>query len=163
MQMAYINQQRFDGYSHIVDHAHQRKAAFDKQVLDHSPREVVFRAGDLVQVYRSDLDYTFKTERKMLPKFSAPRQIISRNQNSYQLEALEGFPIAGKFSSRCLQLFIPRTGTDLHNVQQAIEVEWRKREDAKDRVNSGLVEAEEVESEGLTAVVAVGACNEGIA
>ena len=152
VQMAYINQQRFDGYSHIVDHAHRRKEAFDRQVLDHSPREVVFRAGDLVQVYRSDLDYTFKTERKMLPKFSAPRRVVSRNTNSYQLETLEGFPIAGKFSSRRLRLFLPRKGTDLHNVQRAIEVEWRKREDIEDRVDAGiveggdLVEAEEAES-----------------
>ena len=152
VQMAYINQQRFDGYSQIVDHAHRRKAAFDKQVLDHSPREVVFRAGDLVQVYRSDLDYTFKTERKMLPKFSAPRRVLSRNQNSYQLETLEGFPIAGKFSSRRLRLFLPRQGTDLHNIQGAIEEEWRRREDAEDRVGADLVEggdiaeAEEVET-----------------
>ena len=165
VQMAYINQQRFDGYSHIVDHAHRRKEAFDKHVLDHSPGEVIFRAGDLVQVYRSDLDYTFKTERKMLPKFSAPRRVLSRNQNSYQLETLEGFPIAGKFSSRRLRLFLPRKGTDLHNVQQAIEVEWRKREDVEDSVDAGLVvgEAEETESEGLTGVVTVEVCNEGVA
>ena len=136
-QMAYVNQQRFDGYAQIVDHAHRRKVAFDKQILDHAPREVIFRAGDLVQVYRSDLDYTFKTERKMLPKFSAPRRIVHRNQNSYQLETLEGFPIAGRFSSRRLRLFIPRGGTELANVQEAIEKEWRDREDAEDRVAPG--------------------------
>jgi hypothetical protein len=72
LQMAYIDQHRFDGYAQIVDHAHRRKASFDKQVTAHPPREVVFKAGDLVQVYRSDLDNTFKTERKLLPKFSVP-------------------------------------------------------------------------------------------
>ena len=144
MQMAYVNQQRFDGYAQIVDHAKHRKAAFDKQVLAHSPREVIFRAGDLVQVYRSDLDYTFKTERKMLPKFSAPRRVINRNQNSYQLETLEGFPIAGKFSSRRLRLFIPRKGTELNEVQAAIEKEWRDREEAEDKpANSESREEEE--------------------
>ena len=139
-QMAYVNQQRFEGYAQIVDHALQRKAAFDKRVLDHAPREVVFRAGDLVQVYRSDLDFTFKTERKLLPKFSAPRRVIHRNQNSYQLETLEGFPISGRFSSRRLHLFVPREGTELDNVQRAIEKEWRDRKDAEDRVIPGTTE-----------------------
>ena len=124
-QMAYVNQQRFDGYAQIVNHAYQRKATFDKLVLGNAPREVVFRAGDLVQVYQSDLDYTFKTERKMLPKFSAPRRVINRNKNSYQLETLEGFPIAGRFSSRRLRLFVPRKGTELDVIQGVIEKEWR--------------------------------------
>jgi hypothetical protein len=106
-------------------------------------REVIFRAGDLVQVYRSDLDFTFKTERKILPKFSAPRRVLNRNQNSYQLETLEGFPIAGKFSSRRLRLFVPRKGTGLDNIQGAIEEEWQKREDAEDKVGTNLVEGED--------------------
>ena len=139
-QMAYVDQQRFDGYAQTVDHTQRRKAAFDKQVLSHPPREVIFKAGDLVQVYRSDLDYTFKTERKILPKFSAPRRVISRNQNSYQLETLEGFPISGKFSSRRLRLFMPRKGTELEGVQSAIEKEWRDREEAEDKVESNMEE-----------------------
>jgi hypothetical protein len=134
MQMAYIDHQRFDGYAQIVDHASRRKTAFDKQVLSRPPHEVVFRAGDLVQVYRSDLDFTFATERKILPKFSAPRRVINRNKNSYQLETLEGFPIAGKFSSRRLRLFVPRKGTELEGLQAAIEKEWRDREEMEDRV-----------------------------
>ena len=135
-QMAYVNQQRFDGYAHIVDHAQSRKATFDKRVTDHSPREVIFRAGDLVQIYRSDLDFTLSTDRKLLPKFSAPRRVVSRNQNSYQLETLEGFPIGGRFSSRRLRLFIPREGTELEAVQAAIEKEWRDREDMEDRIGT---------------------------
>jgi hypothetical protein len=93
-------------------------------------------------VYRSDLDYTFKTERKMLPKFSAPRRVVHRNLNSYQLETLEGFPIAGRFSSRRLRLFVARKGTELDNVQAAIEKEWRDREDAEDRVTPRDTEEE---------------------
>src|ERR1700678_4005286 len=130
-QMAYVNQQRFDGYAQIVDHAHQRKTAFDKRILDHAPHEVIFRAGDLVQVYRRHLDYTFKTERKMLPKFSAPRRVVHRNLNCDQLETLEGFPIAGRFSSRRLRLFVAQKGTELDNVQAAIEKEWRGRGGAR--------------------------------
>ena len=73
LQMAYVNNQRFDGYAQIVDHAHRQKAPFDKEVLAHPPWEVIFRAGELVQVYHSDLDFTLSTERKLLLKFSAPR------------------------------------------------------------------------------------------
>jgi hypothetical protein len=133
-QMAYVNQQRFDGYAHIVDHAQRRKATFDKQVLSRPPQEVVFKSRDLVQVYYSDLDFTLMSDRKILPKFSAPRRVVSRNQNSYQLETLEGFPIAGKFSSRRLRLFVPRKGMELEVVQAAIEKEWRDREGIEDRV-----------------------------
>ena len=91
MQIAYVDNQQFDGYAQIVNHAQIRKVAFDKEVLSHPPQEVVFRAGDLIQVYHSDLNFTFKTKRKLLPKFSAPRLVINRNQNSYQLEMLEVF------------------------------------------------------------------------
>ena len=78
----------------------------------------------MVQVYHINLDYTFKTNQKLLPKFSAPRRVVHRNQNSYQLETLKGLPIGGNFSSRCLHLFIPRKGTELEEVQAAIEKEW---------------------------------------
>jgi hypothetical protein len=33
MQMAYVDQHRFDGYSHIVEHGERCKATSDKQVL----------------------------------------------------------------------------------------------------------------------------------
>jgi hypothetical protein len=134
-QMAYVDHQRFDGYAQIVDHAHRRKAAFDKQVQDRAPRETIFRAGDLVQVYRSDLDFTFQSDRKLLPKFSAPRRVVSRIVNSYHLETLKGLPIGGRFSSRRLRLFIPRRGTELEETQALIEKEWREREEVDDRVN----------------------------
>jgi hypothetical protein len=134
IQMAYMNQHRFDGYSQIVEHGLRRKAAFDKQVLAHHPREVTFKAGDLVQVYRSDLDFTLAASRKLLPKFSAPRRVVSRNCNSYQLETLEGFPIAGKFSSRRLRQFVPRRGTELERAQAVIEEEWGRKERNEDKV-----------------------------
>ena len=98
-------------------------------------------------MYRSDLDYTFLTDRKLLPKFSAPRRIIDRNHNSYQLETLEGLLIAGRFSSRRLRLFIPRKGTELEGVQVAVEKEWRDREDAADRIES-VEDQEENRNEG---------------
>jgi RNase H-like domain found in reverse transcriptase/Reverse transcriptase (RNA-dependent DNA polymerase) len=121
VQMAYVEQQRLDGYAHISSHAHKRKLAFDRKVLSRAPREVIFKAGQLVQVYRSDLDFTFKAERKMEPKWSAPRRVTSRDRNSYKLETLEGLPIGNRFSSRRLRRFIPRNGTALHEAQAAIE------------------------------------------
>ncbi|KAG2743092.1 hypothetical protein P692DRAFT_201676636, partial [Suillus brevipes Sb2] len=77
-QIAYVEQQRLDCYEETVRHAIKRKAAFDKRILQRAPGEVLFKPGQLVQVYRSDLDYTFKTERKLLPKWSVPRRITSR-------------------------------------------------------------------------------------
>jgi hypothetical protein len=130
----------------IIEHAQRRKATFDKQILAHSPREVVFKAGDLVQVYQRYLDFTFATERKLLPKFSAPRRVVSRNKNSYHLVTLEGLPISGKFSSRRLRRFIPRQGTELNRTQAAIEEEWRRREEEDDKVQ-GTTRAEGDERE----------------
>lgn len=75
-------------------------------------------------------------QRKLLPKFSAPQRVVSRNQNSYQLETSEGFPIAGKFSSRQLQQFIPRQGTELDRTQVAIEREWQRREEKENDLSS---------------------------
>ena len=121
-QMAYVAQQRLDGYAEMVAHAIKRKSAFDKRVLAHKPGEVTFSKGQLVQIYRSDLDYTFKTDRKLLPKWSSPQRVVERNLNSYTLEKLDGTPIAGLFSARRLREFIPREGTDLAREQAAIHL-----------------------------------------
>lgn len=61
-QITYIEQQHLDGYEEVVRHTIKRKVTFNKKLLQRSPREVTFKIGQLVQVYRSDLDYTFKTE-----------------------------------------------------------------------------------------------------
>jgi hypothetical protein len=69
VHMAYVAQQHIDGYEAIVKHAISRKNTFDRRVRK-SSGEVVFCVGQLVQVYHSDLDYTFKTEQKLVPKWS---------------------------------------------------------------------------------------------
>ncbi|KDR69451.1 hypothetical protein GALMADRAFT_255941 [Galerina marginata CBS 339.88] len=48
--MAFAEQQYFDGYAQTENHSDRRKAVFDKRVKARPPREVIFRAGDLVQV-----------------------------------------------------------------------------------------------------------------
>ena len=121
LQMAYVAQQRLDGYAEAVAHAIRRKSTFDKRVLARQPGEVVFIKGQLIQIYRSDLDYTFKTERKLLPKWSTPHRILSRQLNSYTLETLNGEPIAGSFSARRLRRFFPKEGTRLAEEQRTIE------------------------------------------
>ncbi|KDR77755.1 hypothetical protein GALMADRAFT_412475 [Galerina marginata CBS 339.88] len=92
---------------------------------------VTFKPGQLVQVYRSDLDYAFKAIRKLEIKWSAPGRVVSCAKNSYKLETLlERLPIGGRFSSRRLRRFIPRDGTSLQEAQKAVEDALELGEDA---------------------------------
>lgn len=68
LHMSYVEQQRVDGYAEVMEHAAKRKTAFDTKVLAKAPKEVIFEKGQLVQVYRRDLDYTFRNKHKLLPK-----------------------------------------------------------------------------------------------
>ena len=43
-------QQNIDAYSHIVEHANKRKAAFDKRVTSSRDGIIKYRKGDLVQI-----------------------------------------------------------------------------------------------------------------
>lgn len=95
-QMAYMVQQQLDGYDTAVQHAIKHKAAFDKRVLKKKPDEVVFHQGQLVQIYCSNLDYTFDAKCKLLPKWSPPHRITQRLRNSYKLATLAGEEVAGE-------------------------------------------------------------------
>ncbi|PFH45754.1 hypothetical protein AMATHDRAFT_157940, partial [Amanita thiersii Skay4041] len=101
---------------------------FNNRVTKSKPGEVIFYKGQLVQVYRSDLDYTFKTECKLLPKWSQPRTIVEKNANSYKLEMLDGKPISRNFSAWWLRPFSPRAGTQLEKEQEEVE---RKRSEVR--------------------------------
>jgi hypothetical protein len=72
IHMAYVGQQQLDGYDATVRHAIKRKKVFDKRVLAHSPREVVFVEGQLVQFFHSSLHNTMEAKRKILLKWSIP-------------------------------------------------------------------------------------------
>jgi hypothetical protein len=141
-QMAYVAQQRLDGYAAVVSHALKRKNAFDRKVFGQSSGEVVFSKGQLVQVYRSDLDYTFKTERKLLPKWSGPQRITSRNRNSYTLETLQGDPVQGSFSARRLRGFTPTEGSKLAEEQAALERRYAEEEEKQKDDEAQRVAAE---------------------
>ncbi|KAG6838068.1 hypothetical protein C0991_002139 [Blastosporella zonata] len=150
LQMAYVEQQRLDGYSEAVAHAFKRKAAFDRRVLDKGPGEVIFIEGDLVQVYRSDLDYTFKMERKLLPKWSKPYRVALQDSNSYTLEMCGGEPIKGRFSARRLQAFEPGEGRQLAKEQKTV-VAKRQAEEANQcqRTLGWLEESKQADRESL--------------
>ncbi|GAW06777.1 retrotransposon-like family member (retr-1) partial [Lentinula edodes] len=125
IQAAYVAQQQFDGYDAFVRHAVKRKRVFDHRVLRKEGKEIVFDKGDLVQVYRSDLDYTFKTIKKIIPKWSRPYRVVERNVNSYTLQTVDGQLIEGKwFAARRLREFKPRMGTKL--AQEQLEVIRRR-------------------------------------
>lgn len=149
--IAYVEQQRIDGYEEMVRHAIKRKTAFDRRVLKRAPGEVIFREGQLVQVYRNDLDYTFKADRKILPKWSVPRRIKSRLQNAYKLETLEGASLQGEYSARRLRAFTPREGTELAMKQKEYERKKAEqpvegREDGETEI-SASTEDQDVESD----------------
>ena len=132
-QTAYVAQQRLDGYAEAVAHAVKRKSWFDRRVLACKPGEVIFSTGQLVQVYRSDLDETFKTECKLLPKWSPPYCVVSRMLNSYTLETLKGMAIKGCFSARRLRGFTPREGTELARAQKEVEEACCKKEEEREK------------------------------
>jgi hypothetical protein len=117
IHMAYAEQMRLDGWSCAVDHAARRKAIFDAKVLSRAPREVIFKTGQLVQVYRSDLINVFSSERKLVPFWSPPRRVVSRIRNSYVLETLDSTPLSGTFNARRLRIFEPREGTKLATAE----------------------------------------------
>jgi hypothetical protein len=102
VHMAYVDQQRLDAFDGRVAYATARKAAFDRKVLGSTGGEVIFKPGELVQVYRSDLTKTVSNERKLTCRWSEPHRIQRRLLNSYTLETVEGLDMDGTFSSRRL-------------------------------------------------------------
>ena len=142
IQMAYVAQQCLDSYAAAVGHALRRKDAPDRRVLEHTPGEVIFSKGQLVQIYRSDLDFTFKTERKLLPKWSNPQHIASKSGNSYSLETLKGDPIQGMFSTRRLRRFVPQEGTRLAEEQKQVEERCTEEERARKAEEAARIELE---------------------
>jgi hypothetical protein len=67
----------------------------------------------------------FKTERKLVPKWSQPYRVRKRIQNAYLLEQLDGTPIEGGFSVRRLCVFMPRRGSQLEKDQEGWEEQHR--------------------------------------
>lgn len=117
IHIAYVAQQHLDGYEEAVRHVAKRKKAFNKRVSGSQPGERVFKMGMLVQVYCNDLDYMFKTEHKIPPKWSRPYRMVRCIQNLYELAMLGDTQIKGLYHARQLRKFIPRPGTKLARAE----------------------------------------------
>jgi hypothetical protein len=113
IHLAFVEQQHLDGYAATLDHAIKRKAAFDARLRQRTPKNVVFQPGDLVQVHATQWVHTFASIKKLIPMWSIPHRVVTRQLNSYTLETLGGLPLAGVYNSRRLRTFEPRKGTKL--------------------------------------------------
>ena len=82
------------------------------------PKEVIFKRGNLVQVHRTDLNFTHSTIRKLTPRWSPPFRVTKRIRNAYKLETLNGSQAQGEYSARRLRRFHPRDGTQLAADQE---------------------------------------------
>ena len=149
VHMVYIAQQCLDGYNEAVWHALKKKALFNKCVLKQHPGEVIFGKGELVQVYHRNLDYTFKMEHKLLPKWSQLHQVTEKLHNSYKLETLTGFALPGLYHAQCLRVFISHEGTQLHASQQDyIHQLWQQNTSMHNADGNESAEAEMREERG---------------
>jgi hypothetical protein len=128
IHMDYVEQQRLDAYAGRVEYAADRKAAFDRKVKRSRAGEVVFKPGELVQVFRSDLAKTVSNDRKLTCHWSEPHRITQCWSNSYILERTDGLPMDGSFSSRQLRHYVPREGTLLAIAQAEFMQEMAKLE-----------------------------------
>ncbi|PBK85348.1 hypothetical protein ARMGADRAFT_871587, partial [Armillaria gallica] len=75
MQMVYTGQQHLNGYTQAVNCGEKRKETFDKKVVGSKLRNVVFREGELVQVFNMQLDKMMQTKKKPLPRWSGVLRI----------------------------------------------------------------------------------------
>jgi transposase InsO family protein len=139
VHMDYVEQQRLDAYDGRVAYAAGRKAAFDRKVLGSRAGEVIFKPGELVQVFRSDLAKTVSNDRKLTCRWSEPHRIAQRWVTSYLLETTEGLQMDDTFSSRRLRHYHPREGTPLAIAQAEFTKRIAELEGAK-----GTEEAEAV-------------------
>jgi hypothetical protein len=121
----------------MVRHALKRKTTFDQRVLTKSPGEVIFEKGALIQIKRSNLENTFKMDRKLAPRWSIPHRITKRLWNSYELEALDGSPIPNTFPARQLRRFTPIDGTQLDKEQKEFERLLIERNEQDENMNHG--------------------------
>ena len=74
---------------------------------------IEFKVGDLVQVYDPTLDMTHKAERKIAPRWSGPRIVVSKGINSYKLVRFNGTILERNFHATHLRGFVARPHSKL--------------------------------------------------
>ena len=102
LHLALVEQQHLNGYAAIIDHAVKCKNIFDAKLRQRAPRNVIFQPGDLVQVHATEWVRTFAAIKKLIPMWSIPHHVKTKQLNSYTLETLTGLPLAGIYNSRHL-------------------------------------------------------------
>jgi hypothetical protein len=118
-QQAYAGQQRFDGYARAVRHGAARKAAFDRRVLESKAGEVIFEAGDLVQVLDPKYKKTILTSKKILPEWSGAFRVKEHLLNSYVIETIYGQELDGEYNARRLRPLQAPKGSSLEAYEAA--------------------------------------------
>ena len=113
LHLALVEQQWLDGYATIVDHAVKCKDIFNAKLQQHAPQNVVFQPGDLVQIHATEWICTFTSIKKLIPMWSIPHCVKTRQLNSCTLETISGLPLVGVYNARQLPAFEPCKGTKL--------------------------------------------------
>ena len=149
LHMAYVEQQNLDGQSQTVIHANKRKAVFDQNVLKKHPKEIIFKQGELVQVHRTELNFTHSTTWKLTPQWSPPFQITLCIRNAYKLETLNGSTAKGEYSARHLQCFHAREGTQLAADQERYMVKHKAERQPGDDDEGDKAECSDTEDPGV--------------
>jgi hypothetical protein len=80
--------------------------------------EVLFKRGDLVQVYTSTWDYTFSNTRRLIYRWSMHHRVTQCIFHSYRLETLGGVAMDGLYNVHRLRAFTPKRGGILERVQR---------------------------------------------
>ncbi|EJD36339.1 hypothetical protein AURDEDRAFT_130122 [Auricularia subglabra TFB-10046 SS5] len=112
---------RSDAHARTIEHAVERKARFDKEIVD-----TRFSVGDIVQVYQDRLDSTFETSAKLAAKWSGPMRIVAHYVGSWKVRDLEASEGGLFVSGRRLRRWVPTRGTKLER-----EIEERAKAKAK--------------------------------
>jgi hypothetical protein len=146
-QQVYTQQQRFDGHARAVAHGVARKKAFDKKVLNSSAGEVVFEAGDLVQVLDPKFKKMFLNTKKILPEWSGAFRVKECLLNSYIIETIYGQELDGKYNARRLRPLKAPAGSSLKAYEMARKAEQKERLDGRAEDEEDTDEAEEEDDE----------------
>jgi hypothetical protein len=140
-QQAYVQQQRFDGHVRAV----AQKKAFDKKVLSSKAGEVVFKAGDLVQVLDPKFKKMFFTMKKILSEWSGTFRVKENLLNSYTIETIYGQELDRKYSARRLQPLKAPAGSSLEAFEIARKAGLEPREGLDGRA-PGIAVRDKVQS-----------------
>jgi hypothetical protein len=98
-----------------LEDAERQKTAWDERTP-----AVNFEIGDLVQIFDSKLEGSYKSVNKLIPRWSKPHIITGKSLNSYTLSTLLGTAIPGLFHSCRLHTYIPLRGSQLDSMSEPL-------------------------------------------